>query len=142
MAYSRNKEHELIMISIYDALIFIQMKDEFSLEDLMSGVYELPYEDIPLFSKEIVVKSLSHLDEIKAAFQAKMETWLFSRLNNLEQAILIMSYTHVHFTDDNADKGVVIDVAIRLAKKYLDKGDYKFVNAILDNVLWTKTSFQ
>ena len=66
MAYSRNKEHELIMISIYDALVYVSMKDEFSLEELMSGVYELPYEEIPLFSKEIVVKSLSHLDEIKA----------------------------------------------------------------------------
>ena len=66
MAVSRNKEHELIMISIYDALIYISMGDEFSVEDVMSGVYSLPFEEIPLFSKEIVVKSLSHIDEIKA----------------------------------------------------------------------------
>lgn len=135
MAVSRNKEHELIMISIYDALIYISMGDEFSVEDVMSGVYSLPFEEIPLFSKEIVVKSLSHIDEIKAKYQAKMEKWLFSRLNALEQAILLMSYAHMHYTDDNVDKSVVIDVAVRLAKKYLDRDDYKFVNAILDNVL-------
>ncbi len=135
MAVSRNKEHELIMISIYDALIYISMGDEFSVEDVMSGVYSLPFEEIPLFSKEIVVKSLSHIDEIKAKYQAKMEKWLFSRLNSLEQAILLMSYAHIHYTDDDVDKSVVIDVAVRLAKKYLDRDDYKFVNAILDNVL-------
>lgn len=111
------------------------MGDEFSVEDVMSGVYSLPFEEIPLFSKEIVVKSLSHIDEIKAKYQAKMEKWLFSRLNALEQAILLMSYAHMHYTDDNVDKSVVIDVAVRLAKKYLDRDDYKFVNAILDNVL-------
>ena len=46
-----------------------------------------------------------------------------------------MSYAHIHYTDDDVDKSVVIDVAVRLAKKYLDRDDYKFVNAILDNVL-------
>jgi transcription termination factor NusB len=30
---------------------------------------------------------------------------------------------------------VVIDVAVKLAKTYLDAKDYKFVNAILDKVL-------
>ena len=34
-----------------------------------------------------------------------------------------------------SDKRVIIDVAVRLAKKYCDKDDYKFVNAILDNLL-------
>ena len=117
------------MISIYDALIYISMGD------VMSGVFELDYDEISVFSKEIVVKSLAHLDEIKAKYQEKMEKWLFSRLNLLEQAILLMSYTHVHYVDDKVDRGIVIDVAVKLAKKYLDKTDYKFVNAILDNVL-------
>ena len=37
--------------------------------------------------------------------------------------------------DDHVDKGVVIDIAVKLAKKYLSGKDYRFVNAILDNVL-------
>ena len=45
-----------------------------------------------------------------------------------------MSYTNFKLVGD-VDKGVVIDRAVRLAKTYLDKDDYKFVNAILDNVL-------
>ena len=35
----------------------------------------------------------------------------------------------------NVDKSVIIDVCIRLAKKYGDEKDYKFVNALLDKVL-------
>lgn len=134
MSISRIKEHELIMISIYDALIYVSMGDEFSVEEVLEGVYETEYTEVPLFSKEIVIKSLSHLNEIIEVFQANMPKWKFSRLNTLEQSILLMSYTHYKLVG-NVDRKVVIDTAVRLAKKYLDQDDYKFVNAILDNVL-------
>lgn len=133
-AMTRNQEHEYIMISIYDALTYTSMNEEFSLETIMEGVYGLSFDEIPYFSKEIVIKSLSHINEIIPVFQEKMPKWSFSRLNALERAILLMSYTHKKYSDD-VDKKVVIDIAVRLAKKYLDKDDYKFVNAILDNVL-------
>lgn len=131
---SRNQEHELIMISIYDALIYSEMDEVFSLEEVMEGIYKLPYDEIPLFSKEVVIKSLTNVNEIKEIYQKNMPKWKFDRLNALERAILLMSYTHAK-VDETADKRVIIDVAIRLAKKYLDEKDYKFVNAILDNTL-------
>ena len=131
---TRNQEHELIMICIYDALIYSEMDEVFSLEDVMEGVYMLEYSEIPYFSKEIIIKSLSNVNEIKAVYQANMPKWNFDRLNALERAILLMSYTNYKIVN-GADKKVIIDVAIRLAKKYLDKDDYKFVNAILDKTL-------
>ena len=131
---SRNQEHELIMISIYDALIYSEMDEVFYLEEVMEGIYKLPYDEIPLFSKEVVIKSLTNVNEIKEIYQKNMPKWKFDRLNALERAILLMSYTHAK-VDETADKRVIIDVAIRLAKKYLDEKDYKFVNAILDNTL-------
>lgn len=134
MTISRIKEHELIMTSIYDALIYISLGDEFSVEEILEGVYETEYYDVPLFSKEIIVKTLSHLNETITIFQSNMPKWKFSRLNTLEQSILLMSYTHYKIIG-NVDRKVVIDTAVRLAKKYLDQDDYKFVNAILDNVL-------
>ena len=76
----------------------------------------------------------ANINEIKATFQANMPKWNFDRLNAVERAILIMSFTHKK-VEDNTDKRVIIDVAVRLAKKYCDKDDYKFVNAILDNLL-------
>ena len=131
---SRNKEHELIMISIYDALLYLEMDEVFSLEDVLEGVYMLPYEDVPLFSKEVVIKSLSNINDIKAKYQANMPKWKFDRLNALARAILLMSYTNYKILG-GVDKSIVIDLAVRLAKKYLDKDDYKFINAILDKTL-------
>lgn len=130
---SRNKEHELVMTSIYDALTYVHGGEEFSLEEIMGAVFEMPYDEIPLFSKTLIVKTLAHINEIKPIFQEKMPKWNFDRLNLIEQAILLMSFAHSKY--ENGDKRVIIDVAVRLAKKYLDKDDYKFVNGILDNLL-------
>ena len=130
---SRNQEHELIMTCIYDALIYANMEQEFSVEEIMTSVFEVGYDEISLFCKELVIKSLAHINEIKAKFQEKMPKWKFDRLNLVEQAILIMSYTHM--TTQKVDKSIVINIAIKLAKKFLEKDDYKFVNGILDKVL-------
>ena len=130
---SRNQEHELIMTCIYDALIYANMEQEFSVEEIMTSVFEVNYDEISLFCKEIVIKSLAHLNEIKDKFQENMPKWKFDRLNLVEQAILVMSFTHM--TTQKVDKSIVINIAIKLAKKFLEKDDYKFVNGILDKVL-------
>ena len=130
---SRNQEHELIMTCIYDALLYIDMDKEFSVEEIMSNVFEVDYDDISFFAKEIVIKSLAHIDEIKAKFQSNMPKWKFSRLNLVEQAILIMSFTHKETQKE--DKKIIINIAVKLAKNFLEKDDYKFVNGILDKVL-------
>ena len=130
---SRNQEHELVMTCIYDALIYAYMEQEFSVEDIMTSVFEVEYDEISFFCKEMVIKSLAHVNEIKNIFQEKMPKWKFDRLNLLEQAILIMSYTHKQ--TQNVDKSIVINIAVKLSKKFLEKDDYKFVNGILDKVL-------
>jgi len=130
---SRNEEHELIMTCIYDALLYSNMNKEFSVEEILTSVFEVDYDEISMFAKEIVIKSLSHINEIKNIFQEKMPKWSFDRLNMVEQSILIMSYTHKQV--ENSDKSIIINIAVKLSKKFLDKDDYKFVNGILDKVL-------
>ena len=130
---SRNQEHELIMTCIYDALLYSNSGKEFSLEEMMSSVFDAEYEDISFFAKEIIIKSLSQVNIIKGIFQKNMPKWNFDRLNLLEQSILLMSYTHRQ--TQNSDKRVIINIAVKLSKKFLDKDDYKFVNGILDKVL-------
>ena len=130
---SRNQEHELIMTCIYDALVYSNMDTEFSVEEIMTSVFEVNYDEISFFCKELVIKSLAHINEIKQVFQERMPKWNFDRLNLVEQSILIMSYTHKQ--TQKVDKSIVINIAVKLAKKYLDGDDYKFVNGILDKVL-------
>ena len=111
---SRNSNQEKAMTIIYDALT---------------------YENIGYFYvKEVVVKALLNKSKIIEEIEPHLNKWKFNRLNRLAQAILLLSYAHYYYIQD-AEKPVVIDVAIRLSKKYLDDGDYKFINAVLDEVL-------
>lgn len=132
---SRNKQHELIMVSIYDALLYISLGEEFSLQEIVSGVYEMPYEDVPSFSKEVIIKGLKNINEIIALLQVNMPKRRFDHINNLCKAILIMSVTQEKYVKEATPKAVIIDIAIRLAKQYLDANDYKFVHAVLDKTL-------
>lgn len=132
---SRNKEHELIMVALYDALVYVALKEEFSVEDILSGLYEMPYEEVPYFSKEVVIKSLVNLNDIITEIQKHMRKWAFDRLNSVIKAILISSYTKGKLIEEIVDKRANIDIAIRLAKKFAEPNDYKFVNGILDNLL-------
>lgn len=45
-----------------------------------------------------------------------------------------MSYTHFKYIE-TIDKAIVIDVAVKLAKEYIEEKQAKFINAILDEVL-------
>lgn len=131
---SRNKEQEKILGILYQALVLIDLKQELDVKQLLMDTYDCDFEDVPLFSQQILVYSLKNLDKITKAFQVNMINWTFNRINKLEQALLILSYSHFYYVKD-VDKKVVIDVAVKLAKKYLDSTDYKFVNAILDKTL-------
>ena len=131
---SRNKEQEKILGILYQTLVLIDLKQELDVKQLLMDAYDCDFEDVPLFSQQILVYSLKNLDKITKAFQVNMINWTFNRINKLEQALLILSYSHFYYVKD-VDKKVVIDVAVKLAKKYLDSTDYKFVNAILDKTL-------
>lgn len=134
MTVSRNKSYEILIGAIYDFLIAVDMNEEVDVEKTMSDAFNVPYADIDVLPKEIVIQTIKNFQAIVKTFQAAMPTWRFERLNRLIQAILLMSYANYTYVK-NIDKAVVINIAIKLAKRYGDANDYKFVNAILDNVL-------
>ena len=131
METSRNSLHEKAMILIYDALTFQNMGQDYDIQQIMVDLLEVPYEEIDVFLKEVTIKALIHQQEIIDDLQKNMKKWKFSRLNRLMQAILPLSVSHARYVQDS-EKNVIIDVAVKLSKRYLDDGDYKFVNAILD----------
>ena len=49
-------------------------------------------------------------------------------------AILMLAITEYKYVC-GIEKSIIINVAIKLAHKYADEKDYKFVNALLDKVL-------
>jgi len=134
METSRNSLHEKAMILIYDALTYQNMGLDYDIETMTSDLLEIPFADADLYLKEVVVKALIHQPEIVDELQLSMKKWKFARLNRVMQSILLLSVSHYRYIKD-VDKVIVIDIAVKLSKKYLDDGEHKFVNAILDSML-------
>ncbi len=133
--YSRNKIQELSAISLYVVLTYAHMNEEADIKDILSYVFNQDIDEVPLFAKEIMVNFLKHKDEEIALIEGNMKNWTFARLNRMEQAILLLSLTNYNYREEKTDKKVIISVALDLSHKYLDDGRYKFVNALLDNIL-------
>ena len=134
-APSRNSMQKVALWAIYDALTYRDMGLDIDVQNIVSALCDQPYEECDYFVKAVLVMALRHYDDAVASFNAKMRGWTFDRRNRVEQAILLLAYSHFNFVDPEVDKGVVIDIAVKQAKTYLDEKDFRFVNAILDNVL-------
>ena len=132
---SRNELQEYAMTAIYDTFLYRKLGIPADVEDIVSSLLETDYADCDYFVKAAVILSLKHEEEIIAKYQEHMNHWLFSRRNRLEQAILMLSYVHYFYIDPNVDKAIVINIGVKLSKKYCSPNDFKFVNAILDKVL-------
>ena len=136
MPLSRNQTHLVIMTVIYNELVdFHYSEDQTFSRDakelIQDMVGDIPYEEIDPFIKDMVLVSLQKYGEIVNAYQPFLRNWKWDRLPLLTQAILLMSYAHFYFIE-KVDKKVVINIAVDLAKKYIDDKQAGFINAILD----------
>ena len=136
MAISRQQEHFVVMTVIYNELSDFSLGDGKEVRDareLISSLCECPYSEVSEYVKKTVSYALNNFGAIKDVFIPKLNNWKWERLPLLTQAILLMSYAHMQI--EKIDKKIVIDVAVNLAKKYVEPKQGKFVNAILDGVL-------
>lgn len=134
MEISRNQQHYIIMVAIYNELTDFTFGDRQvnrSAEEVISSLCECNIKDVPSYIIDTVMVSLSKYGEIKTAYVPYLKNWKWERLPLLTQAILLMSYSHFYFIE-KVDKIVVINAAVELAKKYIDDKQAKFINAILD----------
>jgi transcription antitermination protein NusB len=131
---TRNQTHEVAMTLIYNVLTLTKIGEIVDLEKMMVDLLETPYEDIDLYIKQVVIKAIKHQTSIVTLVNAHLVNWRFDRLNMLTQAIFLLAVAHYQYVQD-VDKKVVIDNAVKLAKKFVDVKDYAFINAILDKVL-------
>ena len=131
----RRDMHEMAMKAVYNELTYVHMGEEVDVKKAVEAATELPYEDAPRFVKEQAIAALKYLDECIALIQGHMRGWTFERLDRVEQAILINACNHFFHVEEGIDKSIVINRAVELANSYLEEKDYRFVNAILDNIL-------
>lgn len=131
---TRTKSQEIIMQCLSSYLICSKEGVLFNVEENLSELCNSDYEDVPLYIKEVVIKSLKCEKEAIDYISNFLNKWKFERLNVCVQAILLMSYTEYKFFDD-IDKRIIINNAVELAKNYDDIDKHKFVNAVLDKAL-------
>ncbi len=132
---SRNQSQEKMMTSIYLYLFNQRNNNELNLKEIIEDTFEESYEEVDIYSKEVLIKSLQHQEEIDKLIEDNLSEKLkLSRINIVAHAILILAIGQYKYVQE-IKKGEMINVAVELAKKYLDDGEYKFVNAILDKIL-------
>ena len=134
MEISRNQQHYIIMTVIYNELTdftFGEQKINRDARDLIAGLCGCDFEDVDKYIVDTVMTSLQKYGEIRNAYLPYLRNWTWERLPLLTQAILLMSYTHFYFIE-KVDKSIIINIAVTLAKKYIDDKQAKFINGILD----------
>lgn len=133
---SRNQENFIIMTVIYDELSdFTANQGTFrDVNEIILQITDIPLNEHSHYVQNCIANVLSHYGEIVNAFQPHLRDWKWERLPLLTQAVLLMSYAHFYLVE-KVDKRIVINVAVELAKKYIEEKQAKFINAILDEVL-------
>ena len=124
---NRHQTREKAMICLYQSLLLKR--------DIKSVVYDNTNgsNQIDPFLYTITIDAYDNLDYyIQLINQNLNKSWTFDRLGYVEQAILIMACSELTFK--TAQKPIVIDEAVILAKTYCDEDAYKLINGVLDKL--------
>lgn len=86
------------------------------------------------FAVKIVKAFLDNKDEVDAKIKEHSKEWDVQRLIKIDRDILRIAVVEILFFDD-VPKGVSIDEAVELAKKYSSEESSRFINGILGQVV-------
>ncbi len=132
---SRNQKNFIIMTVIYNELTdftFGENKMVRDVSEIIASLCECEPNEVDPYIYDSVMTSLQKYSEIKNAYSPFLNKWKWERLPLLTQSILLMSYAHYKYIE-KVDKSVIINIAVELAKKYIDDKQAKFINGILDS---------
>lgn len=134
------------MTIIYDALTdlsvhknetfrsFEELINNDSVTAILSAEEEIEEAKADSYIANSVSEALKHYFDIIDIIRPKLKGWTWERIPLLSQAILLMSIAHYNYVE-KVDKRIIIDVAVTLAKKYIEEKQAKFIHALLDEVL-------
>ncbi len=134
---NRNQQHYIVMTVIYDELNDFYLNGGKVFRDareMTSEMCEVPYEEIPEYIKSTIAHALQNYGTIVLDISKYLKNWKWERLPLLTRAIFMMSYSHFYYVE-KVEKSVVISIAVKLAKEYIDSEQAKFIHAVLDKVL-------
>ena len=91
-------------------------------------------------SSDFLVEQVQlHRDEIDGEIVRFLKKWSLSQLNIVDKNILRIAIAEFNYTyEDKADRKVIINEAVELAKAYGGENSYRFINGILSAVTGEK----
>ncbi len=123
---------------LHDRVFVLLYQREFR-DDPVEKLYEITFSSdfimIPISSLVIKLTEevLSKKEEIDKIIEAFLENWTIDRIMTSDKEVLRLAIYQLIICRSQASS-IVIDRAIRIAKKYGDKNSGKFVNGILGAV--------
>ena len=124
---NRHSTRELAMTCLYQSFLLKKDIKMVVFENSPNG------NEISPFLYTITIDAIKNKNKyVKQINKVLKEGWNFDRLGYIEQAILIAAACEIDF--ETAQKNIIIDEAITLAKKYCDDDTYRLINGVLDRL--------
>ena len=124
---SRRSLRKTAMFSLYQYLLL--KKD---IREILEDLCEQPLEEIDPYILDCVIECLEQQEDYVRRIDKSLKEWSFNRLGYIEQSILLLA-TH-EILEGKADKAVVINEAIVMAKEFCDEPSYRLINGVLDEI--------
>ena len=131
MAKLKNKNKSLARENIIK-ILYQQDVTQYELNDICKN-----FIDKREYDKKYLSSTLDLIENNKAEIIGKIESNTDVKVNDtspIDRSILFLSVSELLFKNDIPPK-VVLDEAIKIAKKYSTEKSYKFINTILDKIL-------
>ncbi|WP_104722262.1 transcription antitermination factor NusB [Helicobacter mesocricetorum] len=84
------------------------------------------------FAMNLFFGAIKYLREIDLRITHQLKEWDFSRVGEMEKAILRLGVYEIVYT--LTDKAIVINEALEIAKNFCNDNSTKFVNGVLDGI--------
>jgi len=131
VAKLKNKNKSLARENIVK-ILYQQDVTQYELNDICKN-----FIDKREYDKKYLSSTLDLIENNKEAIIGKIESNTDVKVNDtspIDRSILFLSVSELLFNNDIPPK-VVLDEAIKIAKKYSTEKSYKFINTILDKIL-------
>lgn len=83
------------------------------------------------FARHLYNGTIENLNKIDELIKKKLENWNIDRLHNVDKSIIRLAVFELTEEENETPPSVVIDQAVRIAKKFGGEESGRFVNGIL-----------
>ena len=105
--------------------------EDIAIDTVINTGKKLSEED-QLYVDQTVRGTRSHLEEIDQIISAHLKkSWTLQRLATVDRNILRLAIYEIKFAEESIPKGIIINEAVEIAKKYGTDDSSSFINGIL-----------